>query len=79
MTPIGRAAPVGAVSSRGRPEWAQVKTLPSLTIVRWIAGVSWALAIFAYLRDGTVEWIFPLFMLGALDGIAEWFLWQRLN
>jgi hypothetical protein len=49
----------------------------SLTIALWITGSCWILAILAYLLGGSVEWILPLFLLGALTGIAEWVLRQK--
>ena len=49
----------------------------SLTIALWITGSSWALAIVAYLSGGSREWLFPLFMLGALTGVAEWVLRKK--
>jgi hypothetical protein len=49
-----------------------MKTLPSSTIVLWVAGLSWAAAILACLLGAAIELIFPLFMLGFLVGIAEW-------
>jgi len=51
----------------------------SLTATLFIAGLSWALAVFAWALGASVEWIFPLFMLGMLIGISEWILWQRLG
>lgn len=56
-----------------------MKTLPSSTIVLWVAGLSWAAAILAYLLGAAIEWIFPLVMLGFLVGIAEWVMWRRLD
>ena len=56
-----------------------MQTPLSITIVLWIAGLSWALAISVYLMGGPIEWIFPLFTLGALIGIAEMVVWQRLG
>jgi len=79
MTPIGRTAPVGVVPAQARPERAQMKTLPSSMIVLWVAGLSWAAAIAAYLLGGAIEWIFPLFMLGFLVGIAQWAMGRPLG
>ena len=57
-----------------------MKTVPdSLTIAFWITGSSWALALFAYLLGGSLEWIFPIIILGILTGIAEWVLRQKLR
>lgn len=46
-------------------------------MVLWIAGVSWAAAILAYLLGGDIGWILPLLMLGLLAGIAEWAVSRR--
>jgi hypothetical protein len=55
-----------------------MRKLPdSLAIGLWITGSSWMLAILAYLLGGSTEWILPLFVLGALTGIAEWVMRQR--
>jgi hypothetical protein len=49
----------------------------SLAIALWIVGSSWALAIVAYAFGESAEWILPLFMLGALTGMAEWVLRRK--
>ncbi len=54
-----------------------MKTPHPLMMVLWIAGVSWAAAILAYLLGGDIGWILPLLMLGLLAGIAEWAVSRR--
>jgi len=46
----------------------------SLAIGLWITGSCWALALVAYLFGASTEWLLPLFMLGLLTGVAEWYL-----
>jgi hypothetical protein len=51
----------------------------SLSIAFWVAGSCWALALLAYVLGQSWEWIFPLFMFGALTGIAEWVMRQNVR
>jgi hypothetical protein len=46
----------------------------SLAIGLWITASCWALALVASLFGASIEWLFPLFMLGVLTGLAEWIL-----
>jgi len=46
----------------------------ALAIAFWLTGTCWALALIAYLFGASTEWVFPLFLLGCLTGLAEWFI-----
>jgi hypothetical protein len=49
----------------------------SLAIAFWIVGAAWALALLAYFFNGPRELILPLVALGALTGLAEWYMRRR--
>jgi hypothetical protein len=51
----------------------------TLAIALWITGSCWILALLAYLLGGSTEWIFALFMLGTLTGIAEWVMRRKAD
>ncbi len=51
----------------------------SLEIAFWIVGACWLLAVIAWALGASTEFIFPLFLLGVLTGVAEWFLRRRLK
>jgi hypothetical protein len=44
----------------------------SLAIALWVTGSCWFLALLAYVLGASTEWLLPLFVFGALAGIAEW-------
>lgn len=44
----------------------------SLKIAFWLVGSCWMLALIGYFFDAETEWLFPLFMLGLVTGVAEW-------
>ncbi len=46
----------------------------SLSIASWITGSIWGVAVLAYFIGAPTEWLFPLFALGVLTGIAEWLM-----
>jgi len=49
----------------------------SLVIASWVVGAAWALALLVYAFDGPRELIVPLIALGALTGLAEWYMRRR--
>lgn len=49
----------------------------SLAIALWIVGSLWALAIIGYATGISKEWIFPVFALGLVTGLAEWVLRRK--
>ena len=52
-----------------------MKAIPvSLTIALWVTSAGWALALFAYLLGGPLEWIFSILILGIVTGFGEWIL-----
>ncbi len=74
MTPIGRKG-LESYSSHRRPAGALMERLPEpLSIALWIVGACWALAIIGYAFGAPSEWIFPVFLLGLITGVAEWVL-----
>lgn len=45
----------------------------SILIALWVVGLCWAVALVAWLIDGTAGTVLPLVIGGALAGAAEWF------
>jgi hypothetical protein len=77
MTPTERVC-AGRSYSFPRAREARMERLPnSLAIAFWIVGAAWALALLAYFFNGPRELILPLVALGALTGLAEWYMRRR--
>jgi hypothetical protein len=78
MTPTERVcAGRSRFLSTRAPEVRMGRLPNSIAIALWIVGASWALAFLAYVFDGPRELILPLVALGALTGIAEWYMRRR--